>query len=98
MEPWFSLVLGDGMTASMPSDEIVEVFRRSFIAKGKPRDMAVFTRSDQEGRLHCEVTAYFSPSAGEVARRFDARPCGKPARAGLGLLVGDESAWEVLFD
>jgi hypothetical protein len=97
MESWYSLVLGDGMTASMPSDEIEELFRRAFVAAGRPSDMAVFTRSDQEGRLHCEVTAYFSPSAADVARRFDARPCVKPARIGLGLLAGDESAWAVLF-
>jgi hypothetical protein len=27
-----------------------------------------------------------------------ARPCAKPSRAGLGLLAGDESAWQALFD
>jgi hypothetical protein len=59
--------------------------------------MAVFTRHESEGRLHCKVTAYFSPAAGEVARAFGAQPCAKPARAGLGLLAGDKLSWPVLF-
>ena len=59
MDLWYSVILGDGMTAAMPSNEIEDAFRLAFIAAGKPRDMAVFTRSDSEGRLHCEVTAYF---------------------------------------
>lgn len=83
--------------ASMPSDEIEEVFQQLFIAAGKPLDMAVFTRQDSEGRLHCEVTAYFSPAAAHVARAFDAQPCERPSRSGLGLLAGDKLCWSVLF-
>jgi hypothetical protein len=59
--------------------------------------MAVFTRPETEGRLHCEVIAYFSPAAQEVAWAFDAQPCEKPARAGLDLLAGDQGCWSVLF-
>ncbi len=59
--------------------------------------MAVLTRPESEGRLHCEVIAYFSPAAADIAKAFDAEPCEKPARAGLGLLIGDESSWSVLF-
>ena len=44
----------------------------------EPSEMAVFTRPESEGRLHCEVVAYFSPAAGEVAKAFDAIPCGRP--------------------
>ena len=86
------------MTAAIPSVEIEEHFQKAFAAAGKPSDMAVFTRFDLEGRLHCEVIAYFSPAAVEVAKAFEAQPCTKPARAGLGLLAGDEQAWSVLFD
>ena len=50
--------------------------------------MAVFVRSVSEGRLHCEVIAYFSPAAADVAKTFDGQPCPKPAREGLGLLAG----------
>jgi hypothetical protein len=97
MQLWYRTSLGDGMTAAMPSAEIEEVFRKAFTAKDRPPEMAVFTRPESEGRLHCEVIAYFSPAAQEVARVFDAQPCEKPARAGLDLLAGDQGCWSVLF-
>ncbi len=97
MDNWCSVSLGDGIMAAAPAAEIQERFQRSFISAGKPPDMAVFTRSESEGRLHCEVIAYFSPAAMDLVGAFDAQPCPKPARAGLGLLAGDERAWSVLF-
>ena len=81
----------------MPTAEIEEAFVDAFAAAGSPLEMAVFTRLESEGRLHCEVMAYFSPAAQEVAEAFDAEPSGKPARAGLGLLAGMEECWSVLF-
>ena len=83
--------------AAMPTTQIEEAFLPLFTAAGSPPEMAVFTRPESEGRLHCEVIAYFSPAAREVAIAFDAEPCEKPARAGLGLLAGDKRAWLVLF-
>jgi hypothetical protein len=97
MEPWYSKELGDGMMAATPSDEIERAFRQLFNAAGKPINMAVFTRLESEGRLHCEVIAYFSPAAKDVAEAFDAEACEKPSWAGLGLLAGDEGSWSVLF-
>jgi hypothetical protein len=97
MDSWYCLSLGDGIIAPTPSAEIEEMFQQTFIAAGKPDDMAVFTRPESEGRLYCEVIAYFSPAARDVARAFDAEPCEKPARAGLGLLAGSEQSWLVLF-
>ena len=97
MDYWYSVSLGDGITAATPSAEIEERFQEAFIAAGKPPDMAVFTRPESEGRLYCEVIAYFSPAAAKVAKAFEAEPCAKPLRAGLGLLAGDEKAWSVLF-
>jgi hypothetical protein len=97
METWYSLSLGDGIIASVPADEIELAFRQTFAsAEGTP-DLAVFTRPESEGRLYCEVIAYFSPATANLAAAFDAQPCEKPARAGLGLLAGSESAWAVLF-
>ena len=96
MESWYSMSLGDGMMASMPSAEIEEIFLPLFESAGKPVDMAVFTRHESEGRLHCEVIAYFSPAAAEVAKAVDAEPCEKPSRAELGLLAGDKQVWSVL--
>ncbi len=97
MNPWYCLSLGDGMIAPTPSAEIEEAFLRVFTAAGRPPEMAAFTRPESEGRLHCEVMAYFSPAAQEVAKAFDAEPCEKPARIGLGLLAGSEECWSVLF-
>ncbi|RPI93706.1 MAG: hypothetical protein EHM40_08940 [Chloroflexi bacterium] len=97
MDIWYSLSLGDGMMAVTPTAEIEDVFLQSFTAAGRPPEMAVFTRAESEGRLHCEVIAYFSPAAVAVAKEFNAEPCEKPARAGLGLLAGDERSWSVLF-
>ena len=83
--------------APMPTAEIEEAFLVTFAAAGSPPEMAVFTRPESEGRLHCEVMAYFSPAAQEVADAFDAEPCAKPTRAGLGLLAGKPECWSVLF-
>ena len=97
MEPWYTKELGDGMMASVPLDEIEEVFLQLFNAAGKPLKMAVFTRLESEGRLHCEMIAYFSPAAKDIAKAFDAQPCEKPSRGGLGLLAGHELSWSALF-
>ena len=97
MNSWYSISLGDGIMAASPSAEIEEMFVRTFNAAGSPPEMAVFTRSESEGRLHCEVIAYFSPASQNVAKAFDAQPCAKPMRSGLGLLAGDERCWSALF-
>jgi len=97
MGNWYSKVLGDGMVAHLPSTQIQEAFRNLSTASGNPADMAVFTRHDSEGHLHCEVTAYFSPAAAEVARIFAAESCARPARDGLDLLAGDPRCWAALF-
>ncbi len=97
MSYWYSVSLGDGIMAAAPSDEIEKAFLQAFDTAGKPSEMAVFTRLESEGRLHCEMIAYFSPAAADVAKEFDAEPCAKPARAGLGLLAGDARSWLILF-
>ena len=97
MSTWFSVSLGDGMMANEPSEEIRTAFLQKFPSSAKHLEMAVFTRNESEGRLHCEVIAYFSPAAAELANAFDAEPCEKPFRSGLGLLAGDEKCWSILF-
>jgi hypothetical protein len=97
MDTWYSVSLGDGIMAPAPSAEIEAMFLQEFNTTGQPSDMAVFIRPESEGRLYCEVIAYFSPAAKEIANAFDAEPCEKPARAGLGLLAGDKLSWSVLF-
>ncbi len=62
------------MMASMPLAEIEKIFQPLFESAGMPAGMAVFTRHESEGRLHCEVIAYFSPAAAEVAKIIGAEP------------------------
>ena len=97
METWYTLSLGDGMMAGTPSAEIEDLFSDHFSAARNPPGMAVFTRPESEGRLYCEIIAYFSPAAARVAQALDAEPCEKPARLGLSLLAGDPGCWQVLF-
>jgi hypothetical protein len=85
------------MMAGSPSAEIEDAFVEAFSKAGQPSTMAVFTRPESEGRLYCEVIAYFSPSAKQIAVEFDAEPCEKPVRAGLNLLAGKAEAWTALF-
>ena len=95
MPTWYVLSLGDGMTYGALAADIEEAYSKRF--KAPTPGVAVYTRPESEDRLHCEVMAYFSPGAAEVAQAFDAEPCERPARAGLALLAGDETSWSVLF-
>jgi len=98
VDTWYTKSLGDGMTASLPADEIKVSFMRLFRAQESPPDMAIFTRLEpKEGHLHCEVMAYFTPATRDVAEAFDAKPCVKPSHSGLDLLAGDEKSWALLF-
>ena len=94
---WHSKSLGDGIWADIPSEEIKRLFQPLFESAGSPIEMAVFTRHE-EGSLHCEWVAYFSPAAAEVANAMEASPCNKPAREGLNLLAGSEECWLALFE
>lgn len=96
MTYWYSKSLGDGMWADGAAEEIKAHFQPRFVAADRPAAMAVFTRHE-EGRLHCEVVAYFSPAAGAVAQALGASPSPKPVRTGLVLLAGDERCWPLLF-
>lgn len=97
MQKWSSRVLGDAQTSFLDCRDIAEVGEEFFNAAGRPPGMAVFARNDSEGRLHCEVTVYFSPAAQALAKRFQAKGCKRPAADGLDLLVGDPACWEILF-
>ena len=94
---WRSLNLGDAIMAHQPLEQIREVFEQFVIKNGSTNKLAIFTRNDSEGRLHCEVTAYFSPDAGEIARLLKASPCEKPTSDNLDLFAGDENCKAVLF-
>lgn len=95
--PWFSKALGDGVWAYSATDNVKDVFQPLFVLAGRPVNMAVFTRHESEGRLQCEVIAYFSPAAATVAHLLHAQPCAKPQHNELDLLAGEPACWQVLF-
>jgi len=97
MQTWFSQSLGDGVLAFEPKEQLRELFEPLFAAAGHPADMAVFARHELEGRLQCEVIAYFSPAAIALAQTLGAKPCDKPTTADLDLLAGDPACWAALF-
>jgi hypothetical protein len=89
---WHSLALGDAVTAHVSIARITAAFDAACAGSGPPKGAAVFARYESEGRLHCEVTVFFSPAASELARRFGAHPSAAPLRDGLELLCGAEPA------
>ncbi len=97
MQTWFSQSLGDGLMAFEPKDALREQFERQYPQAERPVEAAVFTRHELEGRLQCEVIAYFSPAAQALARSVGARPCERPSTQDLDLLAGDGASWTALF-
>ncbi|WP_205747820.1 hypothetical protein [Desulforhopalus sp. IMCC35007] len=89
--------LGDAMLAEEPLEHIKELFLTAYKTNDNRRELALFIRHESEGRLHCEVKVYFSPATAIVAKTVNAVPCIKPSSNGLGLLVGSENSWSVLF-
>lgn len=85
------------MLAGEALDRLESLFRAEYAKAGRPSEMAIFIRHESEGRLHCEVKAYFAPASGAVAREVGADPCDRPSPQGLSLLVGGEEAWAALF-
>ncbi len=96
-QTWFQLSLGDGLLADLPIGEIEQRYRDLYASSGCQADLAVFKRHELEHSLHCTVTAYFSPAAGDLAHHFAANPCLRPIRSGLELLAGDVHSWDLLF-
>lgn len=99
MNTWYTKDLGDAIYGGdgVLHETLLPRFQHIFLGAGEPADMAVFTRLESEGRMHCALVVYFSPAAHEAARVMDAAPCEKPARPGLDLFAGDLRCWSVLF-
>ena len=97
MNTWYSKNLGNAML-SFESQEQLEYSFLSEVSKiGNHDNLALFIRHESEGRLHCEVVAYFSPASGEIAKALGAKPCKMPSPNGLNLLIGTEETWSMLF-
>ncbi len=97
MNNWHVKNLGDAMLADEEVDRIKTIFLRAYTASDNPEEMALFIRHESEGRLHCEVKVYFSPTAALVAKDIGGAPCPRPSKDALGLLAGSEESWHALF-
>ena len=97
MSTWFAINLGDAMLVGEALAQLEELFLSEYGKSGSTNKIAIFIRHESEGRLHCEVKAYFSPEAVIVAKKVDADPCARPSRDGLSLLMGSEDSWQALF-
>jgi hypothetical protein len=96
MNIWYSKPLGDAISAPIYTAEIEQAFQPWFASAGCPPEMAIFTRQEP-GEMHCQITAYFSPAAAQVALAFAAQPCNPPEINGLTLLAGSPASWQALF-
>ena len=93
MTAWYSKSLGDGMLAYEPQCELEAHFLELYEQAGYPVGMALFIRHESDGRVHCEVKAYFSPASAAVAIEEGAQPCRRPSVDSLSLLAGSEQSW-----
>jgi hypothetical protein len=97
MNVWFKKNLGDAMFAGEHLDHLEARYVSVYGKTNPPENAAVFYRHESEGRLHCEVWVYFSPTSAALARAVHADPCEKPSSESLSLLAGSENCWAVLF-
>jgi len=91
-ENWYTKNLGDAMLAGAALDRIKAQFLSAVQETGKSGQMAVFIRHQSEGRLHCEVSVYFTPATAVLAKAVGATPCDPPSPDDLGLLAGAEDS------
>ena len=93
MNDWFTKNLGDAMLAWQELENIKEYFQNESTKNSIPKESLVLMRHDSEGRLHCEVKVFFSPSLAQTALKLGALQCQKPSAYGMSLLAGSESMW-----
>jgi hypothetical protein len=98
MAVWFAKNLGDAMLASEALDQIRLSYAATYKEAESRQRAAVFIRHESDGRLHCEVMAYFSPGAFSLAEAFDAVPCRRPSPDDLSLHAGPDDCWQDIFE
>jgi hypothetical protein len=85
---WFKKSAGNGM------EEIQEAFKGSWIARGAPQSMALFSKSIIEPS---DVVMYFSPDSAPIAGVLGAIPCDKPSAEDIRLSCGVDNARDLFF-
>lgn len=94
MNQWFYINLGDAMLATEALYQLKDDFYDHYQKMDYPKDMTLFYRHEAEGRLHCEVMVYFSPTSATIAKKLSAKPCKTPSMTGLSYLTGSDKACE----
>ena len=89
MANWFYSNLGDAIMATESLVTIRRLFIESHAEKPNTEKRTIYFKHVSEGRLHCEVFVYFSPSAKPLAITFEASPCEQPFLSELGILISD---------
>lgn len=92
---WFTKNLGDAMLADASLEHLRTLFLTMYPLPAD--EVAMFFRHESEGRLHCEVKVYFSPTSILIAQAVSAVPSRKPSPAGLSLLAGSPLSFTMLF-
>lgn len=93
MNQWFYINLGDAMLATEALYQLKDDFNDHIQKMNCVKDMTLLYRHEAEGRLHCELMVYFSPSSATIAKRLGAKPCKTPSMTGLSYLSGSDKAW-----
>lgn len=97
MAQWLKKNLGDAILARDEQEKLKAYLEKAYDSAGNQADMASFYRHESEGRLHCEVIVYLSPSSRAIVSGINASPCKKPAPHSLSLLAGSVEAWRIHF-
>lgn len=97
MSAWYSKNLGSAMLSFEAQEQLESSFLSEAIRSGNQDSLALFKRHESEGRLHCEVVAYFSHASEKIAKALGAKPCKTPSPNGLNPLIGAEETWLMLF-
>jgi hypothetical protein len=94
---WFKINLGDAMLAGIAQEELEKSFSNVIENTVHSKEMAMFIRHENQGRLHCELVVYFSPACDSIATKLDATPCMNPSVNDLSLCIGDSESIALLF-
>jgi hypothetical protein len=89
---WYRLDLLDGFTEHI--DQAWQTAWDAAFADEKPDPGNAIFRKERPGG---GSVLYFTPAAQLLAESFGAKPCKAPSRGAIGLVAGDERAWDIHF-
>ena len=97
MNSWYTINLGDPTLAEESLTQIAELFATIYDETAQEHEVAVFSRHELAGGLHCQLMLYCSPAAEKLAQKLAAQACLKPSPDDLSLLLGTDRALSLLF-